>query len=274
MRKSVLLLLIIVSAPMLALAQKGASAQQQVKTPKWKLVWSDEFKKDGFLDPAKWSKIPRNGADWGNYLTDLDTVYSVRDGNLILRGIVNSVAPADTAPYLTGGVWTKGKFAFCYGKIEIRAKIGSAQGAWPAFWMLAEKEFHGKYPRNGEIDLMEHLNYDSVIYQTIHSYYTLEIGERSNPVNGAVPHINASEYNVFGLEWFPDKLVFTLNGTQTLTYPRIETDKEGQYPFDQPFYLLLDMQLGGSWVGAVDASTLPIQMDIDWVRVYQTKAMK
>lgn len=265
--KKLLLTLCLLAGPLCA----TTALSQNTKAPKWKLVWSDEFKKDGQPDPAKWSDIPRNGSDWGNYMAAGEELCRVSDGKLILRGIVNSIAPADTAPYLTGGVWTKGKFSFCFGKIEIRARMGSARGAWPAFWMLAEGEKHGKYPRNGEIDLMEHLNYDSVIYQTIHSYYTLDLGERSNPVNGTVPSFDPGVYNTFGMEWFPDRLVFTLNGRPTMTYPRIETDKEGQYPFDQPFYLLLDMQLGGSWVGAVDPATLPVQMEIDWVRVWKSK---
>lgn len=265
-----LLALLLIAAPSAISADKA----QKTKAPKWKLIWSDEFNTDNLIDSTKWSKIPRGGSDWDNYMADYDTLYAVTDGNLILRGIENGVAPRDTAPFLTGGVWTKDKFSFLYGKIEIRAKLESAQGAWPAFWMLAANNVNGRYPRNGEIDLMEHLNYDSVIYQTIHSYYTLNLGERTNPANGTVPAINPKEYNTFGMEWFPDRLVFTVNGRPTMTYPKIETDKEGQYPFDQPFYLLLDMQLGGSWVGAVDATQLPVKMEIDWVRIYRDQRMK
>ena len=78
--------------------------------------------------------------------------------------------------------------AFQYGKIEIRAKLESAQGAWPAIWMLAEQKKYGDYPRNGEIDIMEHLNYDTIIYQTTHSYYTLELKQKKNqPFYTTVP---------------------------------------------------------------------------------------
>ena len=71
------------------------------------------------------------------------------------------------------------------------------------------------------------------------------------------------------MEWYPDRLVFTLNGNETFVYPRLEGADPTQWPFDQPFYLMLDMQLGGAWVGEVDPADLPVQMIIDWVRVYQ-----
>ena len=97
---------------------------------------------------------------------------------------------------------------------------------------------------------MERLNNDTIAYQTVHSAY----------------------YNVYSVEMYQDSLVFFINETRTFAYPRIETDKEGQFPFtDKKFYLLLDMQLGGSWVGAVDSSDLPVEMEIDWVRFYQKK---
>ena len=146
------------------LMPSGAAAQQKkAKAPKWKLIWKDDFNKNGELDTTKWSKIPRGTSDWDNYMSSRDDLYEVKDGNLILRGIVNDDPASDTARYLTGGVWTIGKFAVKYGKVEIRARLGEAQGSWPAFWMLAQDEKYGRYPRNGEVDIMEHLNYDSVV---------------------------------------------------------------------------------------------------------------
>ncbi|WP_298061819.1 glycoside hydrolase family 16 protein [uncultured Rikenella sp.] len=246
----------------------AAAKQKQEKTPKWKIVWQDDFNKDGFLDPAKWSKIPRGTAEWNNYMSSRDDLYEVKDGNLILHGIVNDRRDQDTARYLTGGVWTKNKFAVKYGKIEIRARLGEARGAWPAFWMLSQDEKYGRYPRNGEVDIMEHLNYDTIAYQTIHSYYTLKLKQDTPQRYTTVP-IGRGGYNTYGVEFYPDKIVFTLNGQPTLTYPKIETELEGQFPFDQAYYLLLDMQLGGGWVGGVDPATLPVKMEIDWVKVWK-----
>lgn len=260
--KSILLLLVLFTI--------NATAQNSEKVNKWKLIMKDDFK-GSTLDNKKWSKIPRGGADWNRYTSDNEACYKIENGTLILRGINNSVEPSDTARYLTGGVYTKGKVSIQYGKVEICARLGSAQGAWPAMWMLTDKPKYGEYPKNGEIDIMEHLNYDTIIYQTVHSDYTLNLGGRDNPKNYSTVGINPNVYNIFGVELYPDKLVFTLNGKVTFTYPRIDTDKEGQFPFDQPYYLMIDQQLGGSWVGKVAPETLPVDIEIDWVKMYIAK---
>jgi beta-glucanase (GH16 family) len=136
-------------------------------------------------------------------------------------------------------------------------------------WMLAEQDKYGPYPRNGEIDIMEHLNHDRIIYQTTHSYYTLDMKQTEHPPHGGTARFDPDGFNIFGLEWSPDKLVFTVNGTPTFTYPKLAGADPAQWPYDQPFYLLIDQQLGGSWVGHIDPATLPADMIIDWVRVYQ-----
>jgi len=235
----------------------------------WLLVWEDDFNA-GKLDTNKWSRIDRGHSDWDRHMSHDPVCCDIRDGKLILRGIVNTNS-ADAAKVITGGIMTKGKYSFTYGKLEIRAKLGHSQGAWPAFWMLPSQP-RTQYKHNGEIDIMEHLNFDSSIYQTVHTHYTFDLGIKTNPDSHATARFNPDEFNVFSLEWHPDKLVFTMNGRPTFTYPRIRTDKEGQWPFDQPYYLLIDMQLGGNWVGKIDYNQLPVQMEIDWVKIYQDKA--
>ena len=234
----------------------------------WKIVWEDHFDNEK-LDTTRWSKIPPNGADWGNFMTDDERCYEFKDGKIHLKGIVNKDTVSDPRPYLTGGIYTKGKFAFQYGKIEIHAKLESAQGAWPAMWMLSEQKKYGKYPRNGEIDIMEHLNFEDRIFQTTHSYYTLEIGEKTNPPHHDTVTVDVSEFNTYGLEWYPDKLVFTLNGEPTFTYPRVEGVDTTQWPYDQPFYVLIDQQVEGSWVGKANPEDYPVSMIVDYVKVYQ-----
>lgn len=243
---------------------------EKTNNEKWQLIWEDDFSEANSLDDSKWNVVKRNKADWGNYMSDLPELIQNKNGKLYLRGIVNPDQNADPVPYLTGGVHTKDKFNFTYGKIEIRAKLENAQGAWPAIWMLPNGSKYGEYPRNGEIDLMERLNADAQFYQTIHSYYTLELKETTNPKSGAITPVNATRYNVYGLEWFTDKLVFTLNGVETFVYPRLEDVDASQWPFDQPFYLVLSMQLEGSWVGEAKPEDLPVQMLIDWVKVYKS----
>lgn len=234
--------------------------------PEWRLVWEENFDQINDFDPAVWSKIPRGTADWNNYMSDFDSLYEMRNGNLVLRGIQNLTQPQDTAPFLTGGVYTKGKMGFMDGRLEIKAKLNGATGAWPAFWLLPQE---GQWPMGGEIDIMERLNYDNIAYQTVHSHYTYDLGFKTTPPQGSTGPIHPEAYNVYAVEMYADSLCFFINDQHTFTYPRIETDQEGQFPFHQPFYLLLDMQLGGSWVGAVDPTELPVEMSIDWVRFYQ-----
>ena len=233
----------------------------------WKLVWEDNFDQADSFDPVSWSKIPRGTSDWNNYMSDFDSCYAMRDGKLVLRGLVNYSLPTDTAPYVTGGVYTKDKVGFNNGRLEIHAKLNGATGAWPAFWLLPQD---AKWPGGGEIDIMERLNNDSIAFQTVHSLYTFNLGIKDNTNHGSTGVIDPNDFNTYTVEMYADSLVFFINDTRTFAYPRIETDKEGQYPFnDSQFYLLLDMQLGGSWVGAVDPEDLPVEMEIDWVRFYQ-----
>lgn len=237
----------------------------------WSLVWEENFDQKKNFDSQVWSKIPRGKSDWNNYMTDFDSCYSLRKGKLILRGIANHTQQKDTASYLTGGVYTKGKKTFSNGRIEICAKLNAAKGAWPAIWLLPE---NAKWPAGGEIDVMERLNYDSIAYQTVHSHYTYTLGIKDHPKSHSTGVIRPDQYNVFAVEMYPDSLSFYVNDVHTFTYPRIPTKEEGQFPYNQPFYLLIDMQLGGSWVGAVNPNDLPVEMEVDWVRFYQRKLTK
>jgi len=242
--------------------------REKDKEDRRKELWEDAFEEDS-LDEKKWSVIKRNKADWGNYMSDNPECIVIQDGMIHLRGIVNPNQSKDPVQYHTGGIETKGKFAFQYGKVEIRVKLESAQGAWPAIWMLADEPRYGQYPKNGEIDLMEHLNDESRIYQTVHSYYTLELKQKNNPGNYATTSINPDDFNIFGLVWDPDWLIFTVNNRVSFVYPRVKNVDPSQWPFDQPFYLMIDQQLGGAWVGDVNPADLPVQLIVDWVRVYK-----
>ena len=239
------------------------------REPRWVLAWEETF--DGeVLDSTVWSRIPRGRADWANTQSLDERCLELKDGVLYLKGIVNDDRTKDTAAFLTGGIWCKGKNAFRGGGIEVRAKLQAAQGAWPAVWVLPFDKRAG-WPDEGEIDLMERLNYDSIVYQTVHSHYTYDLGIKDYPAHGGIAPIDPDGYNVYGVDIWSDSLVFYVNGVRTFCYPKIRTDEEGQFPFDVPQYLLIDMQLGGQWVGPVDAGDLPVEMQVDWVRHYQWK---
>ena len=251
-----------VSAP---LVEKSGKQTEAPKFPGWRLVWQDEFENPK-LDQGKWSRCQRGKSDWNNTMSDDPKLLKIRDGVLHLRGIQNKQKGKGSPPYLTAGVNSKGKYAFQFGKVQIRAKFKSAQGAWPALWMLgAEKG----WPANGEVDLMEHLNFDQKIYQTVHSEYTIKVDKTNTPKKGGVAPIKRDDWNTYGCEWDAEKIIFTVNGKPTHTYPRIAEKGAKQYPFTQPFYFVFSMQIGGNWVGKAKPEHYPAEMEVDWVRVYQ-----
>ena len=238
---------------------------------KYRLVWQDDFNGSSF-DTCSWTKIKRGASDWDRHMSPADSLYAVRDGKLILRGAVNTNSEADTARYVTGGLYTKHKRTIKYGKVEVRARLGCAQGAWPAIWMLPDGDV--KWPDGGEIDIMEHLNHDTIAYQTVHSYYTHVLKKDNEPPHGAVLPIDREGYNTYAVEILPDSLVFSINGKTSFSYPRIATTEKGQYPFGTPYYFLVDMQIEGAWVGKADPKQLPVEMEIDWVRFYDLEGVE
>ena len=234
----------------------------------WKLVWQEEFNGHK-LSRSRWRKIPRQPIEWSKYLSNVEECYHQGGGKLTLRGIVNNVAPNDTARYLTGGVTTSWRKLFSRGRLEIRLKMDNATGAWPAAWLLPQ---YDPWPRGGEVDIMERLNGDDFAYQTVHSWFT----ERDTTVKNKAPWgfkgpINNGKYNVYGVELYEDSLCFFINDKYTGTYRRQKEYGEEQYPFDRPMFLLIDMQLGGNWVGVVNPNELPYEYKIDYVRFYTKK---
>lgn len=256
---------VLVASSHVAVAQ-GAGKRSSGNHPGWKLVWEDEFTGNA-PDDKIWSKCQRATSDWNNTMSDDPRLLEVKDGILHLRGIVND-RKDDEAPYLTAGLTSKGKYSFKHGKVQIRARFKSAQGAWPALWMMGEK---GGWPANGEIDLMEHLNFEDKVFQTVHSEYTHKL-KGKEPKKSGTAKIDRDGWNTYGCEWDADKIVFMVNDKTTFTYPRVPEKGEEQWPFNQPFYFILSMQIGGSWVngsGPTNPAHYPAGMEVDWVRVYE-----
>lgn len=244
----------------------ACSANAQPSAPAgWKLIWNDEFN-GTHIDSSKWSPCERGTSDWNDSMTRDPRCYQIGGGTLRLIGIVNPDLKQDTSAYLTGGITTKGKFDFTYGKIEINARFKSARGAWPALWMMGSRK---PWPHNGEIDLMEHLNFDNIAHQTVHSHYTQSIDKTGTPLKTKTSPISRDDFNTYGAEWDAEKVVFTVNGKPTHTYPKVPEKGPDQWPFDQAFYLIFSMQIEGEWVGKADPKDYPANMEIDWVRIYQ-----
>jgi endonuclease/exonuclease/phosphatase family metal-dependent hydrolase len=250
---------------------KKAAASESI-TPdqsEWEVVWQDEFT-ESRLDEAKWTRCRRGGSNWNDTMSVESRLLVINDGAMHLRGIENTDKEKDPAPFLTAGVTSRKKYSFQYGKVQIRARCKSAQGAWPALWMMPEIRPKAGY---GEIDIMEHLNFDDKVYQTVHSDYTKKDRNRP-PQRYCEPKIKRDDWNTYGIEWDADKIIFTVNGKQTLTYPCRPELGESQWPFDTPYYFILSMQIGGDWVngsGPTNPEHYPAGLEIDWVRVYKHK---
>ena len=241
------------------------------------LVWSDEF--NGPLDTNVWQRIGPGKPDWSRHMSKRPDLVEMRDGCLVLVGAKNCDTNADPRPYLTGGVWNKtadARTMMTYGRVEIRAKFENAKGAWPAFWMLAkDRDAQGRgWPWTGEIDIIERLNGDPFVYQTVHSGWTYVKRHGDKPRQGKKAAIHQGEFNVYGLTRTPDALVWSVNGEETFRYERTPGGDPDQWPFTTPFYFLLDMQLGGSWAGRVNADDLPVRTWIDWIRLYDDMTVR
>ena len=237
-----------------------------------KLVWSDEFNGTS-LDTNRWNRCKQGKSDWNLHMSTRADLVEVKDGMLVLWGVANKDTQTDSRPFLTGGVQSQHKGLMGIGKVEIRCKFEDHQkGAWPALWMLADKpDAQGRnWPWAGEIDIVERLNGDPFVYQTVHSGWTHVKNHKMDPPHGGVKaDIKNGEWNIYGLEVKENELVWSVNGVETFRYPKTDCGDPDQWPFGKPFYFLLDMQLSGKWVGDVDISTLPVKMYIDWIRVYE-----
>ncbi len=233
----------------------------------WKLVWTEDFKGNS-IDEASWSRVGKGPSDWNDMMSLRPDLAYVEKGELVLLGKTNDHSSADTTAFVTGGVSSKGKKAFQMARVEIRAKFNSVQGFWPALWLMPDARM--KDNDYAEIDLMEHLNHEDKMYQTLHSRYTLNGGRDIK--NSEATKIDKDGWNVYATEVWADSVCLFVNDVKTLTYPRVE-GKDMQFPWpDYPFYVILSNQLGGKWVGPVSKpEELPSELRVDWVKVYERR---
>ncbi len=240
----------------------------------WELVWSDEFNttNNSGIDLSKWS-FNTGGHGWGNhelqYYTDrLDNAY-IENGCLVIKA---NKEEYNNKEYTSARLVTKNKGDWLYGKIEIRAKLPYGQGIWPAFWMLPTDNYYGRWPRSGEIDIMELLGNESEkVYGTL--IYGKPYEASSNTYSLYNEKTFSDDFHVFGMVWKPEGIYWYIDG-QPFHYETnwYTSDKANEFPapFNTPFHLILNIAVGGSWPGRPDESTFfPQYMYIDYVHVYQ-----
>jgi beta-glucanase (GH16 family) len=238
---------------------------------RWQLVWADEFDYNGLPDPKKWS-YDVGGHGWGNkelqhYTERRKENARVENGKLIIEARRDSWEGHE---YTSARLVTKGKGDWTYGRFEVKAKLPSGRGTWPAIWMLPTGYEYGGWPNSGEIDIMEHVGFDAdVVHASVHTQaYNHKINTQKT---AKIKVDNArSEFNVYAVEWTPDEIRGYVNKQQYFTFKN-ERLTSRQWPFDKPFHLLLNIAVGGAWGGekGVDENIWPQRMEIDYVRIYQ-----
>jgi beta-glucanase (GH16 family) len=237
-----------------------------LKAQDFQLVWSDEFN-GASLDQSIWSFQLGQFNDCVHYSTDLPTNTKVENGKLQLIALEESYQGYS---YTASVIKTKHTVNWRYGRVEASIKLPSTNGFVPAFWLLPEDERYGWWPSSGEIDIMEHpTNEITTIYGTIHSEaYNSFTG--SGPRGGTIDIADAeSAFHLYAIEWTPEKIDFFVDDQVYYTFNN-EHNGYQTWPFDQPFYIILNMAVGGGWVSNPTASTVfPAIMEVDYVRAYQ-----
>ncbi|MDF9842555.1 beta-glucanase (GH16 family) [Paenibacillus sp. PastF-1] len=231
----------------------------------WNLVWSDEFNGTS-LNTADWTaEIGTGSSGWGNnelqYYTNRSQNLQVTGGNLVITAQKESY---NSSSYTSARIKTQGKKSFTYGKIEARMKLPSGQGIWPAFWMLGSNIDTIGWPKSGEIDIMERVNNNTYVNGTVH--WDANGHAEYGKVSG---NLDFSQYHVYSVEWDAKYIRWYVDGSLFNEF-YIENNTGNTEEFQKPFFLLLNLAVGGNWPGSPNASTaFPAQMLVDYVRVYQ-----
>ena len=255
------------------------SSTASAANPKgWSLVWSDEF--DGpsgsSVDSTKWS-FDLGGGGWGN--SELQSYTSrpvnaeLRDGALVLTVLKEKFKGTDniTREYTSARLITKNKFTQTYGRFEARIKVPYGQGIWPAFWMLGNDIDSAGWPACGEIDIMENIGKEpAIVHGTLH-------GPGYSGGNGVTASYSlrgsrkfSDDYHTFAIEWETDVIRFYVDERLYTTRTPDDLPPGRAWVFNHPFFLILNVAVGGNFPGSPDATTVfPQKMKIDYVRVYK-----
>ncbi|WP_406685161.1 glycoside hydrolase family 16 protein [Seonamhaeicola sp. MEBiC1930] len=232
------------------------------------LVWSDEFDTNGAPDPSKWGYNTGTGDNgWGNnesqYYTDRSDNVKVEGG---LLKIIAKKEDFSGSEYTSARLLTSGKFEFTYGRVEVRAKLPSGGGVWPAIWMLGANFGSVGWPACGEIDIMEYVgNNPGHISSALHttSSFGATVNYKATSINN-----ETTEFHLYSAIWTEDSITFMLDGVEYYTYnPSIKNDET--WPFYNDQFLILNIAIGGNLGGAIDPNFDTSTMEIDYVRVYQ-----
>jgi beta-glucanase (GH16 family) len=226
------------------------------------LLWSDEFSYSGLPDQTKWGNevgYIRNNEQ--QYYTNRRIENSVvKDGYLMIIGRKEQF---ENFGYTSASINTLEKFSFLYGKVEARMKLPVGQGMWPAFWMMGENRPQVGWPRCGEIDIMEHINSTLKLVGTAHWHNEKHVSSGSN-----IP-CDVRQFHTYAVEWNPDSIRWLLDNKRYYGIS-IKDSVNSTAEFHKPFYILLNLAIGGSWPKNPDSTTMfPDTLFVDYVRVFR-----
>jgi len=239
-------------------------------------VWSDEFNYTGLPDPKKWD-YDVGGKGWGNKEAQFYTARRkenarVEGGHLIIEARKEHWEENE---YTSARLVSRNKGDWTYGRFEVRAKLPSGRGTWPAIWMLPTGWIYGGWPSSGEIDIMEHVGFDpDVVHASVHTRAYNHTINTQKTAQIKIP-TSRSKFNVYAVEWTPEEIRGFVNDRHYFTFRNERLTNPAadyrEWPFDKPFHLLLNLAVGGGWGGqkGVDPSIWPQRLVIDYVRVYQ-----
>lgn len=260
---------------LILISDGGVIIAQQIEN-EYELVFCDEFNQPNGSQPdsTRWKRAERNSSIWARWISNSKDVVFIKNGALVCRAIPNHTLSADTAEMLTGAVETLGKYAFQYGKVEVRMKTNKQDGNFPAAWMRPVPS--SADARYGEIDIVEMFGQIGETYHTVHNHMSAEIGKKGGPVREFRHKVSFTKWHIYGVEWDENKIVWTVDGRKVGEYKRMNTPdmiRDGQWTFDRPFYLRLNQSVGdGSHERLHYPNTKKVyETQFDWIRVYQKK---
>jgi beta-glucanase (GH16 family) len=243
------------------------------------LVWSDEFNgADGTSpDSSKWT-YDTGGKGWGNNelecYTNLAQNAQMKGGNLVITAKnqpAYACSDGTMRDYTSARLKTEGLFSQAYGRFEARIQIPKGQGMWPAFWMLGSNITSVKWPACGEIDIMENIGKEpGMVHGSLHGPSTAgPTSDATAPFTLSAGQNFADAFHLYAVEWEPGTVRFYVDSNLYGTFTQALWSAGGSWTFDHPFFIILNVAVGGNWPGPPNASTVfPQQMLVDYVRVY------
>ena len=230
----------------------------------YELVWSDEFNGNS-LDTNTWNyEIGTGSWGWGNNEQQYYTDRNIKVSNGTMK-ITAKREDYGGMKYTSSRITTKNKKNFKYGKIEARIKMPKFKGVWPAFWMLGANQDSVGWPKCGEIDIMEAINDENLVYGTLHWFN--DPGNNNADSGSSVAVADRTEYHVYGVEWTADKLRWYVDGK---VYRTMDVSNDSFSEVRKEYFVIFNMAIGGQWPGYnIDETAFPATMEVDWVRAYK-----